>query len=88
MANAKIEMVKVPQPPVIPPPLFEERVHLVLTIAEAQALADILLYVGGDPELTRRKYADAIQAALRSVKGISSDRNPTDVNRGSGIYFT
>lgn len=42
MANAKIEKVEVPQPPIIPPPLFEERVHLVLTKEEATTLADLL----------------------------------------------
>ena len=41
--------------------------ELILSQDEAQALADILSKVGGNPDTSRRKFANAIFVALRHV---------------------
>jgi hypothetical protein len=42
-------------------------VYLTLTIQEAQALALLLRYVGGNPDTTARKYTDNISMALNKA---------------------
>lgn len=54
------------------------RVALTLNQDEAEALYLIMRYVGGDPERTRRRHADAIRDALDEVgvhreSGLSND---------------
>ena len=58
---------------------------LTLNQAEAQTLRDILDNVGGDPDMSRRCYAEKIKAALESV-GVSPS-NIDDMRDGAAIYF-
>ena len=69
------------------PPI--KSVTLELTPEEAQVLADIFDFVGGDPVHSRRKYTDSIQCAMRNA-GIIPPHRVEDVKRDSmhGIRFT
>lgn len=72
----------VTQPVPTPPDL----VKLVLSIEEAQTLADVFSKVGGNPDYSRRGYIDAIALALRSV-GVTWNREPVDMSAATGVYF-
>lgn len=95
MAAAKIRFIKQAKP--VEYVEIPDGVELSLTKAEAQTLADILDFVGGDPTLSRRRYSDAIKNVL-SAAGFSAPWNPTrklpgvqDIDRSMehyrGIYF-
>lgn len=78
----------IPPPVVIPPPT---KVDIVLTLspAEAQALADLFAFVGGDAKATRRGLIADIGRALSDV-GYPTQYPITDVVRidqGPGVYF-
>jgi len=45
----------------------DPRVMLDLSVEEARTLRDVLNHVGGDPNGTRRRHADAINRALGAV---------------------
>ena len=61
---------------VIPPPVVEPKVEVVLTLSkdEAETLLAILGRVGGSPVNSRRKYAQSIFYALGDL---SLDENPS-----------
>lgn len=64
-----------------------EAVVLTLDRDEAQALRDVLGWVGGDPKLTRRGLTDNVLAALREA-GLSYRSSSVDFDQGTqGIYF-
>lgn len=78
----------IPPPAVIQPPA---KVEIVLTLSrrEAQALADLLAFVGGEAATTRRGLIDGIKGALSDV-GYPTQYPITDVVRidqGPGVYF-
>lgn len=58
---------------------------LTITQVEAQTLRDILDNVGGDPDMSRRCYAEKIKAALESV-GVTTSKID-DLHDNSAIYF-
>ena len=61
-------------------------IHLELSEDEAQAMADVLQRVGGDPKKSRRKYMDQLRWALEGV-GMKG-RGQSDVTNNHGaIYF-
>lgn len=62
-----------------------ESLTLTLSEAEANFLVDILAFVGGCPDTSRRMHADGLIRALREarVHGIGSK----DVRAHSSIYF-
>lgn len=62
--------------------------ELTLTLDgnEAQFLADLLANVGGDPEYSRRRYADVITASLRDV-GIRSTYPLSDTDSYDYVSF-
>ena len=65
-----------------------EQVVLYLDMDEAQCLRDILRFVGGHPDYTRRGLAEAIAVALHPYTRCQS---PEDVSRlekeGPGLTF-
>lgn len=58
---------------------------LTLSEVEAQTLRDILDNIGGDPDMSRRKYAENMKAALESVWVTASKID--DLHDNSAIYF-
>lgn len=95
MAKAITHFVKQPKP--IEYVELQDGVELTLTAKEAQTLVDILDFIGGSSTRSRRKYSDAIKAALESA-GYSTPwdpkRNPPgvqDIDRTrpqhKGLYF-
>lgn len=65
----------------------ENEYTLTLNEKEIQTLTSILARVGGSPTKSRRKYADSIAEALRTV-GFDTTFDPTDINSFSrAIYF-
>ena len=60
MAEAKKKDVPVEKTVTV----FEERIQLTLTRAEAQTLQIIMHHIGGSPNDTRRMHADAIREVL------------------------
>ena len=65
-----------------------EQVVLTLDMDEAQCLRDILRFIGGHPDRTRRGLAEAIAVALHPH---TRCRSPEDVSReekeGPGLTF-
>ena len=53
-------------------PVDDWSVHLELSREETRTLFELLEYVGGSPDTTRRKYAQAIYQALNSLEETSS----------------
>lgn len=62
-----------------------DRVTLTLSGDEAQVLRDILEYVGGCPDTSRRTHTDAVMLALQAQDVYPSNR--TDIRPQSAIYF-
>ncbi len=64
-----------------------QRIELTLTTEEAQALADLLMHVGGSPIETRRGLLDSIKCALyyEGVFGRST-LEIDDIEPGPGVY--
>lgn len=88
MAESRFVAPAAPVVVVIPPPAAV--VELRLTLDEAETLVDILYHIGGNPETTRRRYADSISDALNEVgftahwTGVGSDDR---ADRDGGIIF-
>ncbi len=63
-------------------------IELRLTADEAQALADLLMHVGGSPTASRRMLIESIQCALdyEGVRGRSTFEID-DIEPGKGVYF-
>ena len=81
MATAKKNII--PPVPVIP----QFTVTLELNEDEAKTLRDILYLVGGDPQTSRRRYAQSVERALAGVLG-SPDGRFSDVSTtGRLIWF-
>lgn len=59
-------------------------VTLELTVSEAQFLYDLCNRVGGDPKLSRRKYADSFMSELRNF---GYDGSYTSLSPLSGSVF-
>lgn len=62
-----------------------ESVTLTMSAEEAETLADILRYIGGSFETSRRKHADAISRALKKAKVRATAGE--DIQEKSAIYF-
>lgn len=70
-------------------------VSLTLTVEEAEVLAVVGQFIGGDPDLSARKHYKSVSAALRTagvgIRTYSSDAkhpaNQIDRSRGNRIYF-
>lgn len=62
-----------------------ESVMMTLTSEEANTLRDILANIGGCPDSSRRKYAEAIAEALDGAGITGTQRR--DLRNGSSIYF-
>lgn len=60
-------------------------VTLTLTLSEAETLAKIMTFVGGDPVMSRRKDTDSIHKALRTV---GLDGLQLDLGRGEYLSGT
>ncbi len=82
MATAKT--IHIPPKPV----KTEVFIELRLTADEAQALADLLMHVGGSPTASRRGLLESIQSALyyEGVRGRST-LEIDDIEPGKGVYF-
>ncbi len=82
MANAKT--IHIPPKPVKP----EVFIELRLNADEAQALADLLMHVGGPPIDSRRGLLESIKCALyyEGVRGRST-LEIDDIEPGPGVYF-
>jgi hypothetical protein len=81
MANAK----RVTAPVTVVPP---DRIHLDLSLEEAEVIFDISGHIGGSPETTRRGLMDGIASALADA-GVGSRRPRANdmVETLSWIYF-
>jgi len=66
-------------------PLQRPDVQLTLSPEEADTLYAIMQSIGGNPQTSRRKHADAINKALKSVGGLS--QSTSDILRNNAIYF-
>lgn len=62
-----------------------DQVTLTLSGDEAQTLRDILEYIGGCPDTSRRTHTDAVMLALQGQDVYPS--NKTDIRPQSSIYF-
>lgn len=66
----------------------EKQLVLTLSDEEAKTLNLILNRVGGDPNKSRRKYADSIHNAMGSYKYTSSSKDDDFIDkRNRAIYF-
>ena len=78
MAKASKKLIRVVE---------ENEYTLTLNEKEIQTLTSILGFIGGSPTKSRRKYADSIAKALRTV-GFDTNTDPTDISLHSrAIYF-
>lgn len=75
---AKMNVVETSKEIMVPQIIKEKSFVLELSKEEAQLIADIFGYVGGDPKKSRRKLVDNIYNALSSVR-ILTQHNATDV---------
>ncbi|MEU5957579.1 hypothetical protein [Streptomyces sp. NPDC047525] len=68
-------------------------ITLTLTVEEAEVLAVVGAFVGGDPDLSARKHYQSVSKALRTagVRTYGSDpghpMNQLDRERGTSVYF-
>ncbi len=62
-------------------------ITLLLTPEEAQFLYDVMCRIGGDPEKSRKRYADTIIEGLKA-NGIKGWNPPDDIDKMQrAIYF-
>jgi hypothetical protein len=75
-------------PPPQPLPAIKE-VLLTLSAEEAQVLADVTNFIGGNPIKTRRRLLDNIRQALHAA-GVKAPHMVSDINyaiNGQGVWF-
>ena len=78
MAKASKKLIRVVE---------ENEYTLTLNEKEIQTLTSILGYIGGSPTRSRRKYADSIAEALRTI-GFDINTDSKDINSFSrAIHF-
>lgn len=87
MAKAKVKFKRVRN--ILGKKTREQETRVILSLSENEALflADLLMYVGGCPESSRRRHADSIRRAL-DRENIASDTDRRRADFDGRIYVT